>query len=715
MPLIVLLLQLSACVFAQKNEINHQWKITDIHGPSQVGITDSIAVDLNSDGWMDVVSASIDDGDLRAYFNPGNLAFKNVELVDLNFTQQIIEQNEVGLYRIISTDLNGDNRPDLIATSIESHSIISYIQGTNGGFEKRIVAEKILLPTDVVAGDFNKDGLTDLASISFENNEVYQHIQQSNGTFLKSTIATKVFRPRKLLAIDFNQDSEIDIAVASEEDNSIRILFSEANNFWDEKLLTEGATGTRNMASCDLDDNGLGDLVVSHSGSDELYAYYNYGIWPYQPQLIDNSAPGVNAVLCMDLNNNGQNDIAAIHAREGNIYSYFQNEGFKKTLVANTRDGYITLNAADFLQVNEIQLLTQAHFQQRNFLYKPTALNVEQVIWQDFPDGAYHLALADLNGDGLDDVVYAAFRDNKVFWGEQTPSGFEVHTIFDQIDGPQSVSTGDVDHDGDLDIVTAGAWDDTFWLHKNDGQGQFITSILFTGANNAARSKIVDLNGDGHNDVILTSTLDDSIRWVDLSKGSPLVHLISDQMDGALSFDVVDFDTDGDIDIILGNFFGHSVSLIENQNNSFVLNTLVENKQMPKSVVFTDVDVNGVFDVLFVASSEGEVWLLTFDGKSWEDNLLWSFSDSITDISTSNINQDEYLDIISLSRNSGNVEYIVQNNGQFKSQRLTQLKFQDNHIVSNSNPTEDQYFIVNSLKSEVRYQLFIETIFVSGL
>lgn len=714
MSLIVMNCVLLAQVVAEENQsppiidVSHQWEVTNIHGPSQVGISDSIAVDLNGDGWMDVVSIGIDDGSIRAYFNHGQA----ISDPDLNYQQQIIDEDEVGLYRIISTDLNDDGKQDLVTTNIETQQITAYIQQSDGSFINYTVAEGILLPTDVVAGDVNQDGFMDLISISFENNEVYQHLQQAGGTYITSTIAKEVFRPRKLTMTDLNQSGYLDFAVASEEDNSVRVFFNKEGLGWDEQLLTQSATGTRNLTHCDIDNNGLQDLAVSHTGDNELVIYKNFGAWPFTTQIIDNNALGINAILCQDLNNDGQKDIAAIHAQVGNIYSYLQNQDFTPKLVANTRDGYITLAAADFNQIQQPQILTQAHFQQRNLLYSPGLHNDEQVVWQDFPDGAYHLDTGDLNGDGLEDVVYAAFRENKVYWAEQTLNGYVVHMLFDQVDGPQSVSVGDIGHDGDLDVITAGAWDDTFWLHRNDGEGNFTTTAIFAEANNAARSKIIDLNGDGSNDVVITSSLDDSVRWIDLSQGQPVVHLISDEMDGALSFDVEDFDLDGDKDIVIGNFFGNDVSLLKNVNSKFNREILVENLPQPLGVRFYQFFALGSFEILFASNANGELWILENNEKIWYENIVFYSTNGIGHFETVNINLNDYKDLIILTKKDNGVYFSIQNNREFSDVFVSSVNIQDSFIKAEFHGYR-KFYLNNKLKNQIRKQGYLDFIFKS--
>ncbi len=184
---------------AQAQTVADGWVIENIHGPSQVGIVDTIPVDLNKDGLMDVVSASIEDGHLRAYINQGNLEFE----------QQYISTDVPGAFRVSATDINNDNQTDFLIPSIETNEIIALIADPNAqfyGYRKQIIAKNVLLPTDAQAGDFNGDGLIDVVSISFEENVLLLHLQNNQGEFITTVLSESPQRPRKLVVEDFNND-----------------------------------------------------------------------------------------------------------------------------------------------------------------------------------------------------------------------------------------------------------------------------------------------------------------------------------------------------------------------------------------------------------------------------------------------------------------------------------------------------------------------------
>ncbi|MCX7553234.1 VCBS repeat-containing protein [Marinicella sp. S1101] len=603
-PLLVLLIAASGFMTSPVRSQSDGWSVEYIHGPSQVGIVDSIPVDLNQDGLMDVVSVSIDDGQLRAYINQGNLAFE----------QQVISEDVMGAFRVSATDLNNDGEVDFLIPSIETQEVIALVADTQAvptGYQRLVIASQVLLPTDAQAGDFNGDGLMDVVSVSFEENAVLLHTQNNQGEFATSVISEAPLRPRKLLVDDFNGDDNLDFMLASEEDNSIRLYSGDGVLMFNETLISDQLTGVRYIANCDVPGAEFPNFVAGVTGANQVILFENQSNNSFDAKVIDGDLPGANAMHCADLDQDNELEILGISTIFGIIYQYDFNNTFTKQVVASSRDGYINVNTADFTGDAQPTVLTQAFFESRNLLYEPIDANLETVVWEDFADGAYYVEADDIDADGDIDYAYAAFREDKVYVAESTPQGYRTHVVFEQVEGPQSVSLIDFDADGDVDVFSAGAFDDSFRYHENIGAFNFNTQLMTASANNAARLVFLDVNDDEQLDVVTSSSLDDSIRWFDWSGSQFTEQLLDNQMDGALALAVSDVDGNQKQDLIVGNFAGNDIWVFYNLGSgNFSKSQLITGVVKPTVIIAADFNANQLPEIIFNESQVGRLWML---------------------------------------------------------------------------------------------------------
>ncbi|MBN1441291.1 MAG: VCBS repeat-containing protein [Planctomycetes bacterium] len=116
------------------------------------------------------------------------------------------------------------------------------------------------------------------------------------------------------------------------------------------------------------------------------------------------------------------------------------------------------------------------------------------------------LAVADLDGDGLDDLAVAAAAYTPEAGAFVFPSlsagefGAPRKTECGQ--SPRSIDAGDIDGDGDLDLVVAMEGEPGIHLLFNDGRGLFPRREILLDVYSPCPVRLADLSGDGHLDLV---------------------------------------------------------------------------------------------------------------------------------------------------------------------------------------------------------------------
>lgn len=118
---------------------------------------------------------------------------------------------------------------------------------------------------------------------------------------------------------------------------------------------------------------------------------------------------------------------------------------------------------------------------------------------------------ADLNGDGLDDLLVNEFghRRGSVFWLKNSGNTFESEKqILTDIPGCLRSKITDFNGNGHPDVLSlCSQVDQKILLFENDGTGTFERSVLmqFPVTYGSSSFELTDFNGDGHPDILYTS------------------------------------------------------------------------------------------------------------------------------------------------------------------------------------------------------------------
>ena len=237
--------------------------------------------------------------------------------------------------------------------------------------------------------------------------------------------------------------------------------------------------------------------------------------------------------------------------------------------------------------------------------------STQQVVSSSIVYGSVARA-ADLDGDGDMDVLSASFLDDKIAWYENIDgqATFGPQQILStNLDGAIDVYPADLDGDGDLDVLGCGRDEsDVVWFENLNGTGSFgAEQLVSTGLSFPRALFAVDLDGDGDLDVLSASSGDSKIAWYDNlgggNFGNPTQNqnIITTDAQGAYDVYSADLDGDGDQDVLSVSRVDNKIAWYENIDGqgSFGEQQIIKDSALGLwAVVAADINDDGKIDVL---------------------------------------------------------------------------------------------------------------------
>jgi hypothetical protein len=402
----------------------------------------SIAVgDFNNDGRLDVAAASDDvaSGAVTILLGNGEGGFDQISQFPMNGAANSANTLAVG-------DFNGDGKLDLVVglecygTGCTSRAIAVYLGDGAGNLGTPTyypsLATYQLVP---VVADFNGDGKPDVVVIGWysSNDGIHSYmtvlLNAGNGTFNdQGTITIQAYGVQDTVSADFNGDGKQDLAVVTPS-GGVYILFGNGNGTF-QAPVRYPQVGYSPLTVTDLNGDGKPDLVVSAG-----QAYVN-AVTP----LINNGAGVFTVGATYPLG--GYSDYASVVAGDFN--------GDGKPDVALTSVCSETSELDDHCPDGTLSVL----------LGNGDG-TLQSVVPVSPTSSIHHVVLADINGDGIPDMVGT---EDYYLSNEQNPGGVVVALGIGDgkfgpateypaaVSRPAGLAIADLNRDGHSDVVVTG-------------------------------------------------------------------------------------------------------------------------------------------------------------------------------------------------------------------------------------------------------------------
>jgi len=316
---------------------------------------------------------------------------------------------------VVSADLNGDGKPDLVVASASGQPYLTIILIPQTGSP---TTSTITLPGSagaIAIGDFNQDGIPDIAVASSTTPDVYILLGKGNGTFnAPSTIVTG-YASTGLAVADFNQDGILDLVVTSAAGGNLLLLEGNGDGTFQSPQTISAGLNPILVRAADINNSGTPSLVAT-DGSTGVSVLVNNanGTGTFQSPVLYSVASPAGMVLA-DVNGDGIPDI--VLTTQGSSPSITvlpgKGDGTFLTAVTSTAPANLTnLTVADFngdgypdvIAATNASSTGLSFFAGKGTGSFVTAAPVSGSAGIRFAD----VATADMDGDGTPDVAAAA-------------------------------------------------------------------------------------------------------------------------------------------------------------------------------------------------------------------------------------------------------------------------------------------------------------------
>lgn len=461
-------------------------------------------------------------------------------------------------------DLNGDGKPDLVATGQDSVSVL--LGNGDGSFAAYLHYATGHGPSSVAIGDLNGDGKPDLVTTNAAllDNTVSVLLGNGDGTFAASVDYGVSAIPDCIAIGDLNGDGKPDLVAGSSSyslQGAVSVLLGSGDGTFSAAVQYGSANSVQSVAIGDLNADGKPDLAAS-SNENVLAGVVSVLLGNGDGTFGANVDYGVGreprCVAIGDLNGDGKPDLVtanAVGSSSGMV-----------TVVLGHGDG--TFGAA-----------------------------VDQHATGDSPQS---VAIADLDRDGSPDLVTANYNASTVSILLGNGAGaYGPKADFGTGDRPRCVAIGDLNRDGIPDLVTANYIASTVSVLLGNGDGTFGAKADYAAGAGPYSVAIGDLNGDGKPDLVTANSAEDSLSVLlgngEGAFGAKVSYAVGNE---PRSIAVFDLNRDGKPDLVTANYWGGVSVLLGKGGGTFGAKTDYETGANANSIAIADLNGDGTPDLV---------------------------------------------------------------------------------------------------------------------
>jgi hypothetical protein len=627
------------------------------------------------------------------------LAFYTGVNAQVAFEQNIVIDSSYGAINpraCAIVDIDNDGFKDLL---IAGYSDVVWVRSTDGAgdFETaKPISTEFIDAGKVAAADFDGDNDVDVVIFARSDNNSYDVLYAENtdglGSFSEPMVlantASLIFL--NLQVLDIDNDGDMDIAYSSQDNISWLENTDGLATFTDHYLLGDN----QGFYTVDVDGDDISDFIADFGDDLRAYKLNADGTLSFLETM--NTFSLNHDYKAGDIDEDGDNDVVTLFengtTRQIHWYENIDGSGtfsnrqilFSLPSISGSSNG--DQEGLEIIDIDNDNLLDVVIFDSRRggmSWYKnlgSAAFGPEQIVSDQIP-AMTSIAIADIDNDGAPDMLFTDYTLNEYSWFKNQDGlgdfGSKLR-ISSYAYFVNHVDYGDIDGDGDLDLVSSSHGDNKVaWYENTNGLGDFssIQQLISTTTDGARDVFAVDLDGDLDKDVLLSAYLDAStneyqLLWFENDGTGTFTteHIFETTTEAILRINYADVDNDGDMDVISGQEDSVLALYKNNGDGTFALPVIFSETGFNylSSLQVADMDGDGDIDVVASYISDEVIWHENVDGLGdlSVKHIIIEDMPSSTALYVADIDGDNDNDVLFASRSSDDVGYFLNEDGQ---------------------------------------------------
>ncbi|MDP8205442.1 MAG: FG-GAP-like repeat-containing protein [Candidatus Electryonea clarkiae] len=318
------------------------------------GATGVYAIDLDSDGDLDVLGASEIGNDITWWENDG----------EQDFTEHVINGNFIDAKAVFAIDVDGDDDIDMLGGG-QTGNIISWFENDGDeDFDQHDLSTTFTGCRYVHAADLDSDDDIDILGAARSHNVVYWWENDGDEDFIQRTISDFSLGAYCVYAEDIDDDDDVDALVVALNSSRISWFENDGEEVFTERIITSSFDGAVQAVAADLDLDGDIDVLGAAFGDSTIAWWENDGNENFTMHVIIGDFVSARYAYPVDFDNDGDMDILGC-AHDIDAVRWFENDGemnFDEHVISEDFTWSITVIGRDVDSDGDVDVLVADHW-----------------------------------------------------------------------------------------------------------------------------------------------------------------------------------------------------------------------------------------------------------------------------------------------------------------------------------------------------------------